>query len=101
MLDTFFLEKLDAESKKKILENEHQMEMTRELKGGINAMCNVSLGIKERAFAEGIETGAKQKLYQQIQKKLSKGQSAEEIAEDLMEDIETITSIIKEIAAQK
>ena len=29
-----------------------------------------------------IETGAKQKLYQQIQKKLSKSQSAEEIAED-------------------
>lgn len=32
MLDTLFSENLDAESKKKILENEHQMEMTRELK---------------------------------------------------------------------
>lgn len=31
--------------------------MLLQLKGGINTMCNVSLGIRERALAEGIEKG--------------------------------------------
>lgn len=61
-------------------------------------MCNVSLGIREKALKEGIEVGAKQKLYQQIQKKLSKGQSLEVIAEALEEEVEVIRKIIQEHA---
>ena len=57
MLDTLFSEELSAESKKKLLETEHQMEMTRKLEGGIDTMFNVSLGIRERALEEGIEKG--------------------------------------------
>ena len=33
------------------------MEMTRKLEGRIDTMCNVSLGIRERALEEGIEKG--------------------------------------------
>ena len=101
MLDTLFSEKLDAQSKKKILETEHQMEMTRKLEGEINTMCNVSLGIRERALAEGLEQGEKRKLYHQIQMKLSREQSLEKIAEDLMEDINTIKEAVREMTGEK
>lgn len=93
MLDTLFSNRMDATSKKIILENEHQMQMTRELEGGINTMCNVSLGIRE----EGIEEGERRKLCQQIEKKLAKGQSMEMIAEALEEDVETIKKLVKEL----
>lgn len=91
MLDTLFSEELDAESKKKILENEHQMEMTRELEGGIDEMCNVSLGIRNRALAEGFEQGIAQGVTEGIEQgikalintcrkfKLSKEEIVEEI----------------------
>ena len=59
MLDTLFSDTMDGERKKRLLEEEHQMQMTRELEGGIASMCNVSLGIRERALAEGIEQGLK------------------------------------------
>ena len=72
------------------------MKMTRNLEGGIETMCNVSLGIREQALEEGREEGEKRKLRELIQKKLAKGQSPEMIAEALEEDVETIQSLIQE-----
>lgn len=60
MLDTIFSDKMDAEQKKRILETEHQMIMTRELEGEIGNMCNVSEGLWERAMNEGISQGITQ-----------------------------------------
>ena len=97
MLDTLFSDTLKASEKKYILEKEHQMSMTRELEGGIEQMCNVSLGIRERALVEGIEQGAKQKLSQIIQKKIAKGQSVQEIAEALEEEVSIIQAIVREL----
>lgn len=97
MLDTLFSNRMDAADKKTILENEHQMKMTRELEGGLDVMCNVSLGIREEALEQGIEQGERRKLYQLIEKKLAKGQSLETIAEALEEDIETIEKLVKEL----
>ena len=93
MLDTLFSENLDAESKKKILENEHQMEMTRELEGGIDVMCNVSLGIRERALAEGIEQGIKA-IISTCQKF---GLSKEEIFEEIMNNFSVSEKAAKEL----
>ena len=36
------------------------MQMTRKLEGGIDTMCNVSQGIKEKALATGIAQGIEQ-----------------------------------------
>ena len=72
------------------------MKMTRNLEGGIETMCNVSLGIREQALEEGREEGEKRKLRELIQKKLAKGQSPEMIAEALEENVETIQSLIQE-----
>lgn len=97
MLDTLFSDELSSEKKKQILETEHQMQMTRQLQGGINHMCNVSQGIKEKAFAQGISQGEKNMLIRLIKKKLSKNMSLEAISADLEVDIETIASIISEM----
>lgn len=93
MLDTLFSDELDVPAKKKILEDRHQMKMTRTLEGGMNTMCNVSLGIREKA----LEEGEKRMLSQLVQKKLAKGNSPEEIAEALEADIDTIEKIMKEL----
>ena len=57
-------------------------------------MCNVSLGIREEALAEGIAQGIENTYCQQIKKKLEKNQSLEAIANALELDIETIRSIV-------
>ena len=40
------------------------MQMTRKLEGGIDTMCNVSQGIKEKALATGIAQGITQGIEQ-------------------------------------
>ena len=67
MLSTLFSQKLDADAKKKILEQEHQMKMTRKLEGGIHSMCNVAEGLWERAVESGLEHGIQQGIEQGIQ----------------------------------
>ena len=57
MLDTLFSDEISVNEKKEILKQEHNMQMTRELEGGIDTMCNVSQGIKEKAFDAGITQG--------------------------------------------
>ena len=60
MLNTLFSDELSSENKKKILKEEHHMHMTRELEGGIDTMCNVSQGIKEKAYDAGVAQGISQ-----------------------------------------
>lgn len=93
MLSTLFSEQLNAEQKKKILEREHQMEMTRKLEGRIHTMCNVGAGLWERAE----EQGDKQRLMKQVKKKLEKNKSVEQIADELEETVPVIQEIIKEL----
>lgn len=101
MLDTLFSDTMDADQKKRLLETEHQMVMTRKLEGEIGIMCNVSQGIKMRALEEGVKKGlekgyteAKKEL---IRKKLAKGKSLEEIADALEEDLETVREMVSKL----
>ena len=50
---------------------------------------------------EGIASGKKELLKQQVQKKLAKGKSLEVIADELKEDVSTIQPIIDEVLAGK
>ena len=59
MLDTLFSNKLSSAEKKNILEQEHQIKMTRQLEGGTNLMCNLSDGI----YNKGIEQGSMDTLF--------------------------------------
>ena len=53
MLTVLFSNSLYAKIKKMKLENEFGMKMTREMKGGIDTMCNLSQVIKEEGREEG------------------------------------------------
>ena len=48
MLTVLFSENMDAETKKKHLEKEHSMIMTKEVEGGIQSMCNLGEGLAEK-----------------------------------------------------
>ena len=52
MLDTL-LAKMDAETKKKKLQEEHNLPMTIKLEKEMNDMCNLSSGIREDGRLEG------------------------------------------------
>ena len=52
MLDTL-LAKMDSETKKKKLQEEHNLPMTIELEKEMNDMCNLSSGIREDGRLEG------------------------------------------------
>lgn len=77
MLSTLFSHQLDAEDKKRILEQEHQMKMTREMERGIHSMCNVSEGLVERGIQQGMIKTARRY-----------GASDEEIIAQLMEEFQ-------------
>lgn len=92
MLDTLFSDELSVKNKKNILEQKHQMQMTRELEGGIDIMCNVSQGIKEKAYNEGIAKGVRALINTCRELNLSQ----DEIIKRLMKEF----SITKEIALE-
>ena len=59
MLTVLLSHKLDAETKKKILEEEHGMKMTEKMMGGVSSMCNLSELVWEEGFENGEVRGRK------------------------------------------
>jgi len=88
MLSTLFSETLDAEAKKKILVQEHQMQMTRKLEGGISLMCNVGEGLVERAIERGLQQGLQQGISVFIRTVRRYGATDEEIIEQLQKEFQ-------------
>ena len=56
MLDTL-LARMDTETKKKKLQEEHNLPMTIKLEKEMNDMCNLSAGIREEGIRDGILIG--------------------------------------------
>ena len=56
MLD-ILLARMDTETKKKKLQEEHNLPMTIKLEKEMNDMCNLSAGIREEGFREGERKG--------------------------------------------
>lgn len=56
LLDTL-LSRMDAETKKKKLQEEHQLPMTIKLEKEMSDMCNLSSGIREDGFKDGLIKG--------------------------------------------
>ena len=94
MLTVLFSENMDAETKKKHLEKEHGMIMTKEV-GGIQSMCNLGEGLAERHEAHGEKIGEQKGLvetYQEfarskdetIKKVMDKFQVSNEEAEEIV-----------------
>lgn len=102
LLNTYLSNKLDAQTKKQILETEFNIHMTQEMEGRMNIMCNLSQAIKEEALEEGklegrLEGRLEGKLEGKIELLYELGHTPAQIAERLLVSIEYVEGIIKNL----
>ena len=57
LLDVLLSSEKEAEEKKKILQEDFDIAMTKTLESEVSAMCNLSKGVEERGIAIGLERG--------------------------------------------
>lgn len=57
MLRVLFSDEMSAQEKKTQLSSEFGLQMTREIKGGLDEMCNLGMGIMEKGFQKGHREG--------------------------------------------
>lgn len=58
LLDVLLSDKIKADEKKKILENEYNIKMTKSIEREVLGMCNISDGVYERGIEKGVIVGA-------------------------------------------
>ncbi len=66
LLEVLLSSERKAEEKKRILQNDFSIKMTRELESEVAIMCNLSQGIEEKGIAKGIEKGTETTTLQAI-----------------------------------
>ena len=54
LLEVLLSSERKAEEKKKILQEDFSIEMTKELESEVSVMCNLSKGVEEKGMAKGI-----------------------------------------------
>lgn len=94
MLNVLLSAKMKADEKIKILEEDFQIPMEREMGKELNQMCNLSDYVEEIGIKKGIE----KLLTEQVMKKIEKGKTIPEIADALEEDEETIRRIVETLS---
>lgn len=57
LLDVLLSSEKEPEEKKKILQDDFNIKMTKTLESEVQTMCNLSKGVEEKGIAKGIETG--------------------------------------------
>ena len=57
LLDVLLSSEKEAKEKKKILQEDFDIAMTKTLESEVSAMCNLSKGVEERGIAIGLERG--------------------------------------------
>ena len=67
LLDVLLSSEKEAEEKKKILQDDFDIAMTKTLESEVSAMCNLSKGVEERGIAIGLERGLEQGLERGIE----------------------------------
>ena len=60
MLNVLLSGSMKPADKKRILKNEFDIPMTKELKEGVDDMCNLSIGVFKKGLEEGIKEGIKE-----------------------------------------
>ena len=101
MLNVLLSAKIRADEKIKILEEDFQIPMEREMGKELNQMCNLSDYVEEIGIEKGIEKGREKHLTEQIMKKIAKGKTIPEIADALEEDEETIRRIVESLSQKQ
>lgn len=97
MLNVLLSTKMKVDEKIKILEEDFQIPMEREMGKELNQMCNLSDLVEEKGIQRGIQRGRKELLVEMIEKKLKKGKSIHRIADELEEDESVIRSMVEKI----
>lgn len=80
-------QKMDANTKKELLQEKHQMVMMRDLEGGIHTMCNVGEGVWERAEAAGEKKGRLEGISALVKSLRKFGATDEQIVAQMMEEL--------------
>ena len=63
----------EAEEKKKILQDDFDIAMTKTLESEVSAMCNLSKGVEERGIARGLAQGLERGLAQGLERGMETG----------------------------
>lgn len=68
MLDVLLSENTTEAEKRKILQDDYDIQMTQTMKEEVELMCNLSQGIKEKSHAEGLAEGLEKGLTEGVEK---------------------------------
>ena len=100
LLSALLSPNLDALEKLEIMENEYSIPIEYDVRREVEEMCNLSQGIKEKAYADGekkgYEAGEKSGSAKIIFKMYEAGLPVEQIANIIKEDIETVKNLLNE-----
>ncbi|MCM1060864.1 MAG: hypothetical protein NC452_11305, partial [Eubacterium sp.] len=96
LLTVLLSDKINAEEKKKILQNEHGIKMVQNIDEELNNMCNLSRGYFENGLEEGMQKGIQEGTRGIIVRMLKNGKALEEISKDTDMSIEKIKEIAKQ-----
>jgi hypothetical protein len=67
LLDVLLSSEREPDEKKRILENDFSIEMTKSLEREVSIMCNLSKGVEERGIAKGMSQGITKGVLSSIQ----------------------------------
>lgn len=99
LMNTLISEKVSVEEKKKSLEEKFGIDVSSELKGGVNVMCNYSEMIWEKGIKKGEETGDEKRQRKTVQRMLkAKKYNYEEISDMTELPIEEVKKIEEEMS---
>lgn len=73
LLEVLLSSERKADEKKKILQDDFSIEMTRELESEVSVMCNLSKGVEEKAIARGMKKGIEQGIEQGLEQGIVQG----------------------------
>lgn len=79
LLEVLLSSERELEEKKKILEEEFQIEVTKTLEREVSEMCNLSKGVEEKGIKKGLEQGIEQGIRQGRQEGRREGRQEERI----------------------
>ena len=81
MLDVLLSSELGEMEKRKILQDDYDIEMTRRMEREVSDMCNLSRGVMEKGMEKGIAKGRLEREFEFARKMLERGKPFEEIEE--------------------
>ena len=96
MICTLLSNELNENQKFDILEKEYDIPVNTELRKDVSVMCNLSLGIEERAEARGEARGENRKSEMVVINMYKKGYTTEQISDIVEVSEEEVNNIIKD-----